>query len=48
MQLEAPQMFDELLQEIHLFSDGTGFSDDVCLVGVDYRGPTESPTRLKI
>ncbi|MGA2864722.1 MAG: SpoIIE family protein phosphatase [Verrucomicrobiota bacterium] len=33
--LPAPQLFDELLQEIKLFSAGTGFTDDVCLVGLE-------------
>ena len=27
-------LFDELLEEIKRFSEGTGFSDDVCLVGI--------------
>jgi sigma-B regulation protein RsbU (phosphoserine phosphatase) len=33
--LPAPQLFDELLQEIKDFSAGTGFTDDVCLVGLE-------------
>lgn len=31
----AAQMFDELLEEIRLFSDDSGFSDDVCIVGME-------------
>jgi sigma-B regulation protein RsbU (phosphoserine phosphatase) len=37
-QLEAGRLFDELLEEIRAFSAGTGFSDDVCLVGVELAG----------
>jgi phosphoserine phosphatase RsbU/P len=37
-QLEAGKLFDELLEEIRAFSGGTGFSDDVCLVGVQLSG----------
>lgn len=32
----APQLFDELLAEIQRFSAGNGFTDDVCLVGVEF------------
>jgi sigma-B regulation protein RsbU (phosphoserine phosphatase) len=34
----AGKLFDELLEEIRAFSGGTGFSDDVCLVGVELAG----------
>ncbi len=34
--LPAPQLFDCLLKEIKTFSAGAGFTDDVCLVGLDY------------
>jgi sigma-B regulation protein RsbU (phosphoserine phosphatase) len=37
-QLSAPRLFDGLLEEIRAFSGGTGFSDDVCLVGVELAG----------
>jgi len=36
--LQTPQLFDELLNEIRAFSGGAGFSDDVCLVGVELTG----------
>jgi sigma-B regulation protein RsbU (phosphoserine phosphatase) len=35
LQLPSPQLFDALLEEIRQFSVGTGFTDDVCLVGMD-------------
>jgi sigma-B regulation protein RsbU (phosphoserine phosphatase) len=31
----APQLFDELLKQVRQFSEGTGFTDDVCLVGME-------------
>ncbi len=31
----APQLFDELLREVREFSGGAGFTDDVCLVGME-------------
>lgn len=34
-QLPAPEMFDQVLQEIKLFAGGTGFADDVCIVGIE-------------
>jgi sigma-B regulation protein RsbU (phosphoserine phosphatase) len=37
-QLTAASLFDELLDEIRAFSGGTGFSDDVCLVGLELTG----------
>lgn len=37
-QFSAARLFDELLAEIRAFSGGTGFSDDVCLVGVELTG----------
>jgi phosphoserine phosphatase RsbU/P len=37
MQLPVGQLFDELLKEVRDFSAG-GFTDDVCLVGMEYRG----------
>ncbi len=39
--LPAGQLFDSLLQEIRAFSGEVGFSDDVCLVGMEFR-PTTS------
>ena len=35
-QLPAAQLFDKLLDQIKAFSAGSGFSDDVCLVGVEF------------
>ena len=35
MKLPAPRLFDELLGEIKAYSQGTGFTDDVCLVGLE-------------
>jgi sigma-B regulation protein RsbU (phosphoserine phosphatase) len=34
-QLPASQLFDGLLKEIERFSAGEGFTDDVCLVGLE-------------
>jgi len=31
----APRLFDDLLAEIKAYSQGTGFTDDVCLVGME-------------
>ena len=39
VQQPAGQLFDELLQEIDQFAAGSGFSDDVCLVGVEAAAP---------
>jgi sigma-B regulation protein RsbU (phosphoserine phosphatase) len=41
-QLPAPCLFDELLAEIQRFSADKRFTDDVCLVGVDYAGATHN------
>jgi sigma-B regulation protein RsbU (phosphoserine phosphatase) len=38
LQLPAPQLFDELLEEIKRFSAGSGFTDDVCLVAMELAG----------
>lgn len=38
LQLPAPQLFDELLEEIRNFSADRSFADDVCLVGVELAG----------
>ena len=38
LQLPAPQLFDEVLQEVRSFSTEGGFTDDVCLVGVELAG----------
>jgi phosphoserine phosphatase RsbU/P len=38
LQLPAPQLFDELLEEIKRFSAGSGFTDDVCLVAMEIAG----------
>jgi sigma-B regulation protein RsbU (phosphoserine phosphatase) len=35
LNLPAGRLFDELLTEIHQFSGGRGFADDVCLVGME-------------
>jgi sigma-B regulation protein RsbU (phosphoserine phosphatase) len=35
IKLPAPQLFDALLGEIKTYSQGTGFDDDVCLVGME-------------
>jgi len=37
-QVGVARLFDELLEEIQAFSGGTGFSDDVCLVGMELTG----------
>jgi len=37
LQLPATRLFDELLEEIQKFSQGRGFCDDVCLVGIEAR-----------
>ena len=42
-QLSAPQLFDELLAEIRSFAADSGFSDDVCLVAVEYAGTEPRP-----
>jgi sigma-B regulation protein RsbU (phosphoserine phosphatase) len=36
--LPAPQLFDELLGEIRHFATDAQFTDDVCLVGMDFAG----------
>ncbi|HWW03644.1 MAG TPA: SpoIIE family protein phosphatase [Candidatus Acidoferrum sp.] len=38
LQLPAPSLFDDLLQEIHAFTQDAAFADDVCLVGMDVAG----------
>jgi phosphoserine phosphatase RsbU/P len=38
LQLSAPQLFDELLSQIRKFSADGGFTDDVCLVGMEMTG----------
>jgi sigma-B regulation protein RsbU (phosphoserine phosphatase) len=38
LDLPAPQLFDQLLAELSRFADGIGFTDDVCLVGMDFAG----------
>jgi sigma-B regulation protein RsbU (phosphoserine phosphatase) len=35
MHARAPVLFDKLLEEVLTFSGGTGFTDDVCLVGME-------------
>ncbi len=35
LQLPAPNLFDDLLAEIKTYSQGSGFTDDVCLVGME-------------
>ena len=40
----APKLFDELLKEVGNFSEGSGFTDDVCLVGLELaREPFAAP-----
>ena len=38
-QLPVPRLFDELLAEIKRFSADNSFTDDVCMVGIEYAGP---------
>ena len=35
VQLAAPQLFDQLLDEVRSFSVEAGFMDDVCIVGLE-------------
>ncbi len=42
VRLPASQLFDEVLEEIQGFSAGSGFSDDVCVVGMEFAGAVES------
>jgi len=39
LQLPAPRLFDDLLQEVLAFTEDAAFADDVCLVGMDVAGP---------
>jgi len=39
--LSAPELFDRILGDIRAFSDGVGFMDDVCLVGMQFNGAPE-------
>jgi sigma-B regulation protein RsbU (phosphoserine phosphatase) len=41
IKVPAPQLFDELLEEVRRFSGAHGFSDDVCLVGME-AAPSEA------
>jgi len=43
LQLPAPQLFDQVLQEIRNFSTEDGFVDDVCLVGVELAATALGP-----
>jgi sigma-B regulation protein RsbU (phosphoserine phosphatase) len=36
LQLRAPELFEQLMAEIQRFAVGRGFTDDVCLVGLEY------------
>ena len=38
--MSASQLFDEVLKEILRFSDDKGFTDDVCIVGMEWTGAT--------
>src|SRR5262249_27692310 len=38
--MPASQLFDEVLKEILRFSDDKGFTDDVCIVGMEWTGAT--------
>jgi sigma-B regulation protein RsbU (phosphoserine phosphatase) len=40
LQLPAPRLFDEILQEVHEFSATPEFADDVCLVGMELASGT--------
>ncbi len=44
VQLPASQLFDELLEDVKRFSAGSGFPDDVCLVGMEFKGPEPGVT----
>jgi len=33
--LATEQLFDRILAEIEKFTDGRGFNDDICLVGIE-------------
>src|SRR5439155_12285631 len=43
LQLPAPELFDQVLQEIRNFSTEDGFVDDVCLVGVELAATALEP-----
>jgi sigma-B regulation protein RsbU (phosphoserine phosphatase) len=36
--LPAPQLLDDLLEEVRRFAEGSQFTDDVCVVGMDFGG----------
>jgi len=38
IQLQVGPLFDEILDEVRKFSAGVGFTDDVCLVGMEHDG----------
>ena len=38
LQVSAAPLFDQLLAEIQQFAAGKGFTDDVCLVGLEFGG----------
>jgi sigma-B regulation protein RsbU (phosphoserine phosphatase) len=38
LKMPAGKLFDELLEEIQQFAAGSGFTDDVCLVGMEAKG----------
>jgi len=40
VQLPAGELFDELLQEVRQFAAQEDFMDDVCLVGMEFKGTT--------
>jgi sigma-B regulation protein RsbU (phosphoserine phosphatase) len=40
--LPASELFDQILAQIRKFSDDGNFSDDVCLVGMEFRGAPDS------
>jgi sigma-B regulation protein RsbU (phosphoserine phosphatase) len=42
LQLPAPRLLDELLEEVRLFSGGQGFADDVCVVGMELTPETSA------
>jgi sigma-B regulation protein RsbU (phosphoserine phosphatase) len=42
LKLPTAALFEELLEEIRTFSGGPGFSDDVCIVGMELAAGLES------
>lgn len=38
LQCATPELFDQVLSEIRTFANGQPFDDDVCVLGMEYRG----------